>query len=62
MATSLDSLVNNLPKDAFNNVKRCYAEDKLELLTKKRSISLRIYGYARKVKRNQTTVKRNVLF
>ena len=35
MATSLDSLVNNLPKDAFNNVKRCYAEDKLELLTRK---------------------------
>ena len=35
MATSLDSVVNNLPKDAFNNVKRYYAEDKLSLLTKK---------------------------
>ena len=35
MATSLDSLVNNLPKDAFNNVKRHYAEDKLSLLTRK---------------------------
>ena len=35
MATSLDSLVNNLPKDAFNNVKRCNAEDKLEFLTRK---------------------------
>ena len=35
MPTSLDSLVNNLPKDAFNNVERCYAEDKLELLTRK---------------------------
>ena len=35
MATSLDSLVNNLPKDAFNNVKRYYAEDKLSLLTRK---------------------------
>ena len=35
MATSLDNLVNNLPKDAFNNVKRCYAEDKLSLLTRK---------------------------
>ena len=32
MATSLDSLVNNLPKD---NVKRYYAEDKLKLLTRK---------------------------
>ena len=35
MATSLDKLVNNLPKDAFNNVKRYYADDKLSLLTKK---------------------------
>ena len=35
MATSLDSLVNNLPKDAFNNIKRYYNEDKLSLLTRK---------------------------
>ena len=35
MATSLDSLVNNLPKDAFNNIKRYYADDKLGLLTRK---------------------------
>ena len=35
MATSLDSLVNNLPKDAFNNVKRYYKGDKLSLLTRK---------------------------
>ena len=35
MATSLDSLVNNLPKDAFNNVKRHYAEDKLSFLVRK---------------------------
>ena len=35
MATSLDSLVNNLPKDAFKNVKRYYADDKLSLLTRK---------------------------
>ena len=35
MSTSLDNLVNNLSKDAFNNVKRYYAEDKLELLTRK---------------------------
>ena len=35
MATSLDNLVNNLPKDAFNNVKRNYVEDKLSLLTRK---------------------------
>ena len=35
MGTSLDSLVNNLPKDAFNNVKRYYADDKLSLHTRK---------------------------
>ena len=35
MATSLDKLVNNLPKDAFNSVKKEYAEDKLSLLTRK---------------------------
>ena len=34
MATSLDKLVNNLPKDAFN-IKRYYANDKLSLLTRK---------------------------
>ena len=33
---SLDSVVNNLPEDAFNNVKRHYAEeDKLSLLVRK---------------------------
>ena len=36
MPTSLDSLVNNLPKDAFNNLKRHYPEeDKLSLLVRK---------------------------
>ena len=35
MATSLDNLVNNLSKDAFNNVRRYYAEDELDLLTRK---------------------------
>ena len=35
MATSLDKLGDNLPKDDFNNVKRYYADDKLSLLTKK---------------------------
>ena len=35
MAASLDSLVDNLPKDVFNNVKRYYKDDKLELLTRK---------------------------
>ena len=35
MATSLDKLVNNLPKDAFNNIKRYYVDNKLSLLTRK---------------------------
>ena len=35
MAASLDKLVNNLPKDDFNNVKRYYRDDKLSLLTRK---------------------------
>ena len=33
MAMSLDKLVNNLPKDAFNNIKRYYANE--GLLTRK---------------------------
>ena len=35
MPASLDSLVNNLPRDAFNNVKREYEGKNLELLTRK---------------------------
>ena len=35
MATSLDKLVDNLPKDDFNNVKRYYTDDKLSLLSRK---------------------------
>ena len=35
MAVSLDKLVDNLPKDDFNNVKRYYTDDKLSLLTRK---------------------------
>ena len=35
MAASLDKLVDNLPKDNFNNVKRYYTHDKLSLLTRK---------------------------
>ena len=31
MSTSLDSLVNNLPDDAFNNLERYYTDDKLSL-------------------------------
>ena len=50
MATSLDKLVNNLPEDDFINLSLYYSGDKFT--RKKKSISLRIYGFARKVKRN----------
>ena len=35
MAASLDNLVNNLPEDTFNNVKRYYSGEKLNLVTRK---------------------------
>ena len=35
MATSLDILVNNLPKNAFYNVTTYYTDDKLSVLTRK---------------------------
>ena len=35
MPASLNNLVNNLPKDNFNNIKRYYKHGKLELLTRK---------------------------
>ena len=35
MSTSLDSLVNNLPDDAFNNLERCYKGEKLSLVMRK---------------------------
>ena len=35
MATSLDSLVNNLPEEAFNNLERYYTYDELSLVKRK---------------------------
>ena len=35
MSTSLDSLVNNLPEEAFNNLEGCYKEEKLSLVKRK---------------------------
>ena len=35
MATSLDSLVNNLPEEAFNNLEKYYTGDKLSLVKRK---------------------------
>ena len=57
MATSLDNLVNKLPKDDFNNVKRYYADDKLSLLTR---IGVYPYEYMdtlEKLKENQLPPK-----
>ena len=57
MATSLDKLVNNLPKDAFNNVKRYYADDKLELLTKKGICPFEYMDTLKKLKETQLPPK-----
>ena len=62
MATSLDKLVNNLPKDAFNNVKRYYAEDKLNLLTKKGIYPYEYMDTPKKLKETQLPPKKSVLF
>ena len=62
MATSLEKLVNNLPKDDCINLGLYYSGDKFNLLARKRSISLRIYGFARKAKRNCAAPERSVLF
>ena len=35
MSASLDSLVNNLPDDAFNNLKKYYKGEKLSLVRRK---------------------------
>ena len=35
MSTSLESLVNNLPDDAFNNLEKCYKGEKLSLVKRK---------------------------
>ena len=57
MATSLDKLVNNLPKDAFNNVKRYYADDKLELPTKKGIYPYEYMDTPKKLKETQLPSK-----
>ena len=62
MAVSLDSLVNNLPKDDFNNVKRYYKGDKLSLLTRKGVYPYECMNSLEKFKKNRATAKRSVLF
>ena len=57
MATSLDNLVHNLLKDAFNNVKRYYADDKLELLTKKGIYPYEYMATPKKLKETQLPSK-----
>ena len=57
MATSLDKLVDNLPKDAFNNVKRYYADDKLSLLAKKGIYPYKYMNSSKKLKETQLPPK-----
>ena len=58
MATSLDKLVNNLTKDAFNNVKRYYAEDKLDILARKGVYPYEYMDTPGKLKETQLPPKR----
>ena len=57
MAAGLDKLVNNLPKDAFSNVKRYYAEDKLSLLTRKGIYLYEYMDLRKKLKETQLPPK-----
>ena len=57
MATGLDKLVDNLPKDAFNNVKRYCADDKLSLLTKKGIYPYEYMNSSEKLKETQLPPK-----
>ena len=58
MNESLEKLVNNLSKDAFNNVKRYYAEDKLDLLTRKCIYPYEYMNSSEKLKETQLTPKK----
>ena len=57
MATSLDKLVDNLPTDAFNNVKRYYADNKLSLRTKKGIYPYEYMNSSKKLKETQLKPK-----
>ena len=57
MATCLDKLVNNLSKDAFRNVKRYNAEDKLSLHTRKRIYPYEYMDSPKKLKETQLPPK-----
>ena len=52
MAESLDKLVNNLPEDAFNNLKKYYTGDKLSLVKRK---GVYPYEYMDKLERLKET-------
>ena len=57
MATSLDTLVINLSKDAFSNVKRYYTGNKLELLTRKGQYPYEYMNSLEKLKETQLPPK-----
>ena len=61
MATSLDKVINNLSKDAFNNVKRYYAEDKLSLLTIKGIYPYEYMNSPEKLKETQLPPKQTFI-
>ena len=58
MSASLENLVNNLSKDTFSNVKRYYAEDKLNLLTRKGIYPYQYMNSLEKLKETQLPPKK----
>ena len=57
MNESLEKLVNTLSKKAFNNVKRYYAEDEPDLLTKKGMYPYEYMNSPKKLKETQLSPK-----
>ena len=62
MATSLYKLVNNLSKDAFNNVRRYYAKNELDLLTRKGVYPYEYVDSSEKLKKTQLPSKEAFYF
>ena len=62
MAASLDSLVNNLPEDAFNNLKKYYTGDKLSLVMRKEVYPYEYMDTLERLKETKLPPKISILF
>ena len=57
MSNSLESLVNNLPDDAFNNLERCYKGEKLSLVKRKGVYPYEYMDFLERFKENKLPPK-----